>query len=116
MGNRIPLVEEIRNNTLVFYPNGFRKAIQIKEKMSIEQIKELLKAYAECEAVTRLINDAGSLIYADADCQLLSDAEDAIFNALSDGLSDESTEEVWNCMKKKNAERIYEIRRSEGAA
>nr|DAY74119.1 MAG TPA: hypothetical protein [Caudoviricetes sp.] len=32
MGNRIPRVEEIRNNTLVFYPNGFRKAIQIKEK------------------------------------------------------------------------------------
>ncbi len=116
MGNRIPRVEEIRNNTLVFYPNGFRKAIQIKEKMSIEQIKELLKVYAECGAVTRLINDAGSLIYADADCQLLSDAEDAIFNVLSDGLSDESTEEVWNCMKKKNAERIYEIRRSEGVA
>lgn len=84
--------------------------------MSLEQIKELLKAYAGCEAVTNLINDAGGLIFMDADCQLLAEVEDSIFNVLSDGLSDESTEEVWNCMKKKNVERIYEIRRSEGAA
>ena len=35
MGNRIPRVEEIQNNTLVFYPNGFRKAIQLRKKLNI---------------------------------------------------------------------------------
>ena len=84
--------------------------------MSLEQIKELLKAYAGCEAVTNLINDAGGLIFMDADCQLLTEVEDSIFNALSDGLSDDAIEEVFDCMKKNDAERIFEIHRLEGAA
>ena len=84
--------------------------------MSLEQIKELLKAYAGCEAVTNLINDAGGLIFMDADCQLLTEVEDSIFNAISDGLSDDAIEEVFDCMKKNDAERIFEIHRLEGAA
>ncbi len=84
--------------------------------MSLEQIKELLKAYAGCEAVTNLINDAGGLIFMDADCQLLTEVEDSIFNVLSDGLSDDAIEEVFDCMKKNDAERIFEIHRLEGAA
>lgn len=84
--------------------------------MSLEQIKELLKAYAGCEAVTNLINDAGGLIFMDADFQLLAEVEDSIFNALSDGLSDDAIEEVFDCMKKNDAERIFEIHRLEGAA
>ncbi len=87
-----------------------------EKKLRLEQIKELLKAYAGCEAVTNLINDAGGLIFMDADCQLLTDVEDSIFNALSDGLSDDAIEEVFYCMRENNAERIFEIRRSEGAA
>ena len=84
--------------------------------MSLEQIKELLKAYAGCEAVTNLINDAGGLIFMDADCQLLAEVEDSIFNALSDGLSDDAIEEVFDCMKKYDAKHIFEIHRLEGAA
>lgn len=52
----------------------------------------------------------------DADCQLLAEVEDSIFNALSDGLSDDAIEEVFDCMKKNDAERIYKIHRLEGAA
>ena len=52
----------------------------------------------------------------DADCRLLAEVEDSIFNALSDGLSDDAIEEVFDCMKKNDAKRIFEIHRLEGAA
>nr|DAT32057.1 MAG TPA: hypothetical protein [Caudoviricetes sp.] len=52
----------------------------------------------------------------DADCQLLAEVEDSIFNVLSDGLSDDAIEEVFGCMKKNDAKRIFEIHRLEGAA
>ena len=56
------------------------------------------------------------LIFMDADCQLLAEVEDSIFNVLSDGLSDDAIEEVFDCMKKNDARRIFEIHRLEGAA